>query len=431
MTDKQVKQNNQQKVLLDFSEDIVPLSMQQQSYFVCTEDNNITQVKVYGKQSNIQTGHLFHIEGSFSAQTLQDIITGSPSCIFFVITNVCWNSQIHSIKTASTQKHLIIITNGLPTDLSNMTENQVNTLLKEKNITLIINEDGRLMLSQYNCQKCVLISSNNGIDPSNNVNNFTLQHKMIRTMAQEALSRQNRANTIHTSAINTQNEVFLLKKSHLQHHMPTKYVAMTANNITKTRHIGIFKSHNTILVPDYGISPLEIKILNCYFNIHIIPLTHDVEKYSSANSSHKKPFNGIVLPTSLYRLSSIDTNIKNKISTIIATKKPILAFGYGSHIIANIMNIAIIKETKIAKANNYQIYDNYNNIYTMSMLEYSYFNNVPYGFHPQFYDQCNHNVVGIENDMISAYTFDCLNNTTYTARILDKFDRKMNEANKH
>ena len=95
------------------------------------------------------------------------------------------------------------------------------------------------------------------------------------------------------------------------------------------------------------------------------------------------------------------------------------------------MNIAIIKETKIAKAKNYQIYDNYTNIYTMSMLEYSYFNNVPYGFHPQFYDQCNHNVVGIENDMISAYTFDCLNNTTYTARILDKFDRKMNEANKH
>ena len=137
MTDKQVKQNNQQKVLLDFSEDIVPLSTQQQSYFVCTEDNNITQVKVYGKQSNIQTGHLFHIEGSFSAQTLQDIIASSSSCIFFVITNVCWNSQIPSIKTASTQKHLVIITNGLPTDLSNMTENQVNTLLKENDCEIV------------------------------------------------------------------------------------------------------------------------------------------------------------------------------------------------------------------------------------------------------------------------------------------------------
>ena len=203
MANKQIDQQNQQKVLLDFSEDIVPLPTQQQSYFVCTEDSNITQVKVYGKQSNIQTGHLFHIEGSFSAQTLQDIIASSSSCIFFVITNVCWNGQIPSMKTASTQKHLIIITNGLPTDLSNMTENQVNTLLKEKNITLIINEDGRLMSSQYNHQKCVLIASNDEVVVGDNANNFTPQHRLIKSTAQEALSKQpsNNANTNQTPAI--------------------------------------------------------------------------------------------------------------------------------------------------------------------------------------------------------------------------------------
>ena len=428
MADKQTKQNNQQKILLDFCENIVPLhTPKQQSYFVYTEDGNITQVKVYGKQSNIKAGHLCHIEGSFSAQTLQDLITSLPSCIFFVVTNVCWNGQIHSIKTASTQKHLIIISNSLPTDLINLADNQINTLLTEKNITLIINEDGRLMSSQYNHQKCVLIASNDDVVVGDNANNFIPQHRLIRATAQEALSKQpsNNANTNQTP-----DEILLLKKSHLPLNIPTKYVAMTANNVAKTKNIGIFKSHNTILVPNYGISPLAIKILNYYFNLHVIPLTYDINKYLSANISYKLPFNGIVLPTS-YHSSSIDTDMKNKISAIIATKKPVLTFGYGSNIIADIMNIAIITETNIAKVDDYQIYDNYNNIYTMSMLEYSYFKNIPYGFYPQFYDQCNHNIVGIENENIFAYTFDCLNNTTYTARILDKFDRKMNEANKH
>ena len=84
MTNKRVKQNNQQKVLLDFCENIVPLNTpEQQSYFVYTENGDIIKVKVYGKQNNIQTGKLFHIEGSFSAITLQNIITSPSSYIFF------------------------------------------------------------------------------------------------------------------------------------------------------------------------------------------------------------------------------------------------------------------------------------------------------------------------------------------------------------
>ena len=311
-----------------------------------------------------------------------------------------------------------------------MTDNKINTLLIKKNITLILNEDGRLGSSQYNWQKCVLLSSNNENTTKNNTNSIALQYRLIRTTAQEALSRQ-QCNGNYTKTKKTPNEVFFLKKSHLSHNIPTKYIAMMANNIIKTKHIGIFKSHNTILIPDYGISPLAIKILNYYFNIHVVPLTKDVEKYLSTNNSNKLHFNGIVLPTSLYCSSNIDTDAKNKISAIVATKKPILTFGHGSNIIADIMNVSIAKEQSIAKVNNYQIYDNYNNMYTVSMLEYSYFNNVPYGFHTKFYDQCNHNIVGMENENIFAYTFDCLNNNTYFARILDKFDKKMNEANKH
>ena len=431
MANKQVKHNNQQKGLLDYCENIaLQHTLTVPSYFVYTEDVNITQVKVYGKKQNIQVGCLLHIDGYFSSRILHDILpTNTSLCVFFVITNVCWNSQISAVKNTPINHHLIIITNGLPADLLDMNENQINTLLTEKNITLIINEDGRLMSSQYNYQRCVLLSNKNeNVINDNNINNLVSQHQFIRMTAQEALLRQQSNNTINTNITTPHNEVFFLKKSHLQHNIPTEYVAMTANNVVKTKHIGIFKSHNTILIPNYGISPLAIKILNYYFNIHIIPLTYDVERYLSANNSPKMSFNGIVLPTSLQ--SNIDTDIQNKISALVATKKPILTFGYGSSILADIMNFSITKETKIAKVNNYQIYDNYNNTYNVSMIRYCYFNDVPYGYHMQFYDQNNHNVVGIETNVISAYTFDCINNTTYTARILDKFDRKMNEANK-
>ena len=432
MTTTSTQQNNISHTLLETNAIKTP-SLQTSNnsqYFVYTENNDVIPVKIYGKHT-IKQGYLFHIEGSFSATLLHDIISPYTTCnIFFVVKNICWDGQFSTYNISHNDKTLTIISNSIPTDLLHLPENQINAILYEKNITLIVNSDGQLLSSAYNNQRCAVVSINNDDVNGEIIDNIEYRHTFIKKIAQNELFYQNIKKPNNTQNIYATSDIFLPKQSRQTARIMNKYKTMDTNDKIKTKHLNVLISNNTILIPDYGIAPLSIKILNYYFNIHIIPPTYDVEKYLFISKNKKLPFNGIVLPTSLSPKHNTDSNIKKQINTLFSTNKPILTFGYGSNILAEIINFDLSKAVASSIINSYQIYDNYNNIYIASMLKCNYFNHTPFGFHASFYDQKNHNIIGIENKNIASYTFDCLNNTTYTAKILDRFDKKMNETNR-
>ena len=398
--------------------------------FIYTKYHDIIPVEIYGIQKTCE-GYLLHIEGDISIQSLHDIMPQHASrYIFFCLHCASWRSQIATLNNASIDNNLIIIANSLPTDLQGLTSQEINTLLRKQRITLIIDPSQQLLSPTYQDQKCMLITLTPNSMECSAIANTTNINALIKHIAQDTSSHlHTNSRDNHINRILPQNNIFLPKTTN-KNDLPQTCTTMCANHITRTQHINVFHSHNTIIIPDYGVSPVAITTLNQYFNIHIIPLQYDIDKYLYVNYKQYIPFNGIVLPSSLCDKADIDAEIKNKILALISTKKPILAFGFGNMLLADILHFSLIHNISNACINNYNIYDNYNNIYSTSILQEGWFSDIPHHFHATFYNQKNHNIVGMENEMICAYAFDCFNNTTYTARILDRFEKKMNATNK-